>query len=44
MAHAAEHALNAPFFTGFVLVTPKLFTAYSAINDFSFPKEVQLNY
>jgi hypothetical protein len=43
MAHAAEHALNTPFFAWLVLVTPKLFTAYSAINYLFFSKEVQVN-
>jgi hypothetical protein len=42
MADAAEHALNTPFFTWLVLVTPKLFTAYSAINDLFFSKEMQV--
>ena len=42
MAQAAEHAFNTPFFTGFVFVTPKLFTTYSAMNDLSFSKDVQV--
>jgi hypothetical protein len=42
MAEAAEHAFNTPFFTGSVLVTPKLFAAYSTINDLFFSKEVQV--
>lgn len=43
MAQAAEHAFNTPFFTGSVLVTPKLFTTYRAMNDLSFSKDVQVN-
>jgi hypothetical protein len=42
MAAAAEHAFNTPFFTRLVLVTAKLFAAYSAINDLFFSKEVQV--
>lgn len=42
MAQAAEHAFNTPFFTGSVLVTPKLFTTYRAMNDLSFSKDVQV--
>jgi hypothetical protein len=42
MAQAAEHAFNTPFFTGSVLVTPKLFATYSAMNDLSFSKDVQV--
>jgi hypothetical protein len=41
MAEAAEHALNTPFFTWLILVTPKLFAAYSAMSDLSFTKDVQ---
>ena len=42
MADTAEHALNTPFFAWPVLVTPKLFAAYSAMNDLSFSKDVQV--
>jgi hypothetical protein len=42
MAESAEHALNTPFFAWLVLVTPKLFAAYSAIDDLFFSKEVQV--
>jgi hypothetical protein len=42
MAESAEHAFNTPFLAWFVLVTPKLFAAYSAINDLFFSKEVQV--
>jgi hypothetical protein len=42
MAEAAEHAFNTPFFTGSVLVTPKHFTTYSAMNDLPFSKDVQV--
>jgi hypothetical protein len=42
MAQAAEHTLNSPFFIWLVLVTPKFFAAYSAINDLFFSKEVQV--
>ena len=42
MAQAAEHAFNTPFFAWLVLVTPKLFAAYSAIDDLFFSKEVQV--
>jgi hypothetical protein len=42
MAEAAEHTLDAPFFAWLVLVTPKLFAAYSAIKDLSFSKDVQV--
>ena len=43
MAESAEHALNTPFFAWLVLVTPKFFAAYSAINDLFFStKEVQV--
>ena len=42
MAQAAEHAFNTPFFTRSVLVTPKLFTTYRAMNDLSFSKDVQV--
>jgi hypothetical protein len=41
MAGAAEHALNTPIFAWLVLIAPQLFAAYSAINDLSFPKEMQ---
>jgi hypothetical protein len=41
MAEAAEHALNTPFFAWLVFMTPKLFAAYSAINDLLFSKEMQ---
>jgi hypothetical protein len=41
MTYSANHTLNAPFFAWLVLVTPKLFTAYGAINGLSFSKEVQ---
>jgi hypothetical protein len=41
MAYAADHTLDPPFFAWLVLVTPKLFTAYGAINGLSFSKEVQ---
>jgi hypothetical protein len=42
MAQAAEHAFNTPFFTGSILMTPKLFTTYRAMNDLSFSKDVQV--
>jgi hypothetical protein len=42
MAESAEHTLNTPFFAWLVLVTPKLFAAYSAIDDLFFSKEVQV--
>ena len=42
MAESAEHALNTPFFSWFVLVSPKLFATYSAINNLFFSKEVQV--
>jgi hypothetical protein len=42
MAEAAEHTLDAPFFAWLVLVTTKLFAAYSAMNDLSFSKDVQV--
>ena len=42
MAQAAEHAFNTPFFTGSILMTPKLFTTYGAMNDLSFSKDVQV--
>ncbi len=42
MAYSAEHTLNTPFFAWLVLMTPKLFAAYSAINDLFFSKEVQV--
>ena len=42
MAESAEHALNTPFFAWLVLVTPKLFAAYCAIDDLFFSKEVQV--
>lgn len=42
MADAAEYAFDTPFFAWLVLVTPKLFTTYSAMNDLSFSKDVQL--
>jgi hypothetical protein len=42
MAEAAEHAFNTPFFTWSVLVTPKHFTTYSAMNDLPFSKDVQV--
>jgi hypothetical protein len=42
MAESAEHALNSPFFAWLVLVTPKFFAAYSAIDDLFFSKEVQV--
>ena len=41
MAVAAEHAFNTPFFARFVLVTAKLFAAYSAMNDLLFAEDVQ---
>jgi hypothetical protein len=41
VAEAAEHAINTPFFAWLVLMTPKLFAAYSAINDLLFSKEMQ---
>ena len=42
MAYAADHTLDPPFFAWLVLVTPKLFAAYGAINGLSFSKEVQI--
>jgi len=42
MAQAAEHAFNTPFFTRSILMTPKLFTTYRAMNDLSFSKDVQV--
>ena len=42
MAYAADHTLDPPFFAWLVLVTPKLFAAYSAINNLFFSKEVQV--
>ena len=41
MAAAAEHAFNPPFFARLVLVTAKLFTAYGAMDDLLFSKDVQ---
>jgi hypothetical protein len=41
MAAAAEHAFNTPFFARLVLVTAKLFAAYSAMDDLLFSKDVQ---
>jgi hypothetical protein len=41
MAVAAEHAFNAPFLAWLILVAPKLFTAYCAMNDLLFAKDVQ---
>jgi hypothetical protein len=41
MADTAEHTLNTPFLAWLVLMTPKLFATYSAINDLFFSKEVQ---
>jgi hypothetical protein len=42
MAYAADHTLDPPFFAWLVLVMPKLFAAYSAINNLFFSKEVQV--
>ena len=42
MAAAAEQAFNAPFFAWLILVAPKLFTAYCAMNYFLlFAKDMQ---
>jgi hypothetical protein len=41
MAAAAEPAFNTPFFARLVLVTAKLFAAYSAMNDLLFAEDVQ---
>jgi hypothetical protein len=41
MAAAAEHAFNTPFFARLVLVTAKLFAAYSAMDNLLFSKEMQ---
>jgi hypothetical protein len=41
MAVAAEHAFDTPFFARLVLVTAKFFSAYSAMNDLLFSKDVQ---
>ena len=43
MAVATEHAFNTPFFARLVLVTAKLFTAYSAVDDLLlFAEDVQV--
>ena len=42
MAYAADHTLDPPIFAWLILVTPKLFAAYSAINNLFFSKEVQV--
>jgi rRNA maturation endonuclease Nob1 len=44
MAAAAEHAVNAPFIAWLILVAPKLFTAYYAMNDLLFAEDVQVKY
>jgi hypothetical protein len=41
MAAAAEPAFNTPFFARLVLVTAKLFAAYSAMNNLLFAEDVQ---
>jgi hypothetical protein len=44
MAAAAEPAFNTPFFARLVLVTTKLFAAYSAMNDLLFAEYVQVKF
>lgn len=42
MAAAAEHAVDSPILAWLILVAPKLFTAYCAMNDLLFAEDVQV--